>query len=179
MTASDCYWNDESCEDAGYGSSGSSSGSTTVTADSVWKDANTAAQVFQDKVGAGLYGSYDRCYNGCTSLSAWFIGEYTNLTYGDGNGVDVVDRLVEANIGKGVTATDYPVAPAIFSSTDGNWWASGSAGHTGLVVKVEGDIATVVHTAAKNCNDTPWITEMEIPRDFSKVKFVNLGDYLK
>jgi hypothetical protein len=39
------------------------------------------------------------------------------------------------------------IAPAIFSSASGVWRATGAAGHTGIVLHVKGNTATVLNTS--------------------------------
>ncbi len=156
-------------------------GGTTV-GNSSWQDASSLADAFMGSVGPrGSYSAqgrtYHRCTNGCTVMPLWFINEYTTLTYGGGNGNQVVDNLASAN---GLQVVDYPTAPAIFSSFAGNWDATGGEGHVGVVVAVDGDTATAVHIWGANyCSDYPQISTFTIPHDTSRVRFVNVGDYLK
>lgn len=124
-------------------------------------------------------------YNGCTTLSSWYIGEYTTLVYGRGNGRDVVRNLVNANPGRGLTISDKPVAPAIFSVNGGLrgvWGASGVApGHVGVVVAVneQTQTATVVHTGSSKAGkpERAWVSEYKYP--MPGVTFVNVGGHLK
>ncbi|WP_156479228.1 phage tail tip lysozyme [Kocuria palustris] len=69
----------------------------------------------------------------CTSFSWYFITKYTTYDrgYAPGNGVDLAGS-VGAKIGKETTAT--PKAYSVFSNGVGS-----SAGHTGVVLGVEGD----------------------------------------
>jgi len=122
--------------------------------------------------------------NGCTTLSSWYIGQYTTLAYGRGNGEAVVRNLVSANSDKGLVASDKPVAPAIFSVAGGSkaWGASGiPPGHVGVVISVneQTQTATAVHTGSSKAGATEkaWISEFKYPT--SGVTFVNVGDYLK
>lgn len=122
--------------------------------------------------------------NGCTTLSSWYIGELTNVKYNRGNGEAVVRNLVAANTDKGLTVTDKPTAPAIFSVAGGSksWGASGvSAGHVGVVVSVDESTqtATVVHTGSSKAGakEKAWVSQYQYPA--SGVTFVNVGEYLK
>lgn len=149
--------------------------------DGDWGDPDSLIAAFKAQVGTGGYTMpngyvYGHCTHGCTTLSAWFISEYTTLTHGGGNGGQVASNLASAN---GIPLTDSPEPPAIFSSTEGNWYATDYRGHTGLVVKVEGSKATVIHTWAAICSTGPQIDTFEIPYNSSKVNFVNVGPYLK
>lgn len=128
--------------------------------------------------------SYRLGFNGCTTLSSWYIGEYTSLTYGRGNGEAVVRNLISANSDKGLVASDTPVAPAIFSVAGGSkaWGASGiPAGHVGVVVSVneQTQTATVVHTGSTKAGapEKAWVSEFKYPS--SGVTFVNVGEYVK
>lgn len=127
---------------------------------------------------------YSLGYNGCTTLSSWFIGEYTSLTYGRGNGEAVVKNLVEANKDKGLQITNRPTAPAIFSVAGGvrDWGATGiSPGHVGLVVSVneESKTATVIHTGSRKSGqkEKAYVSQYKFPA--SGVTFVNIGEYIK
>ena len=78
----------------------------------------------------------------CTALSMWFTRyktEYT--TYGGGNGIDVVSRLmdIQANKTAGLQHGSEPQPYSIFS-----WSGSGSAGHTGVVLGVFDDGAILI-----------------------------------
>lgn len=129
--------------------------------------------------------NYALSVNGCTTLSVWYIGEYTTIKYGRGNGEAVVRNLVAANKDKGLVASDKPVAPAIFSvagGMGGTWGASGvPEGHVGIVVSVNESTqtATVLHTGSKKAGqpEKAWVAEFKYPA--SGVTFVNIGGYLK
>jgi len=96
------------------------------------------------------YGGYWLPDNGCTTIAAWFVGTHTNLTYGHGNGQNVVQYMVNSNSGLSVTTSlTSAQVPALFSVAAGSksWGASGgSYGHTGIVVSVSGNTATVLWT---------------------------------
>lgn len=132
-----------------------------------------------------IYGGYNLGVNGCTTLSNWFIGEHTTLTYGRGNGEAVVRNLVSANSNKGLVISDTPRAMSLYSVT-GNlatWGASGttSAGHVGLVVSVDeaNHRATVVSTGSAGATiaNRGWVGTYTYPTN--GVTFVYIGDYLK
>lgn len=181
-----CYYGDDSdseansaCNEMGVWSSGSESIDTAGN-----QPANEMQKAFADETG-GVYGAYTTDYNGCTTVSAWFIGAHTTLVYGDGNGNQVVDNLIANNPGK-LTATDKPTkAPAIFSSWEGSLHASSGFGHTGLVTAVneDGTIETLESGANSNMNgfSYPYSRTFTLsPEEYSgNVKFVYVGDYLK
>jgi hypothetical protein len=127
-------------------------------------------------------GTYCIGSNGCTTMSAWFVDVYTNLTYGHGHGVAVARQL--ANRNSNAVLTNFPTAPAVFSSSGGYWNSSSSGrwvsyGHTGIVVSVEGNTATTVEVIGLGGTPRAIIAQHTIPRDSSKVNFVNLGSFLK
>ena len=170
---------DSACREMGVWASGSGSIDTAGN-----QPANEMQKAFADETG-GVYGAYSTDYNGCTTVSAWFIGAHTTLVYGHGNGNQVVDNLIANNPGK-LTATDKPTkAPAIFSSWKGTLHASGSAGHTGLVTAVNED--GTIETLESGANDYmngfsyPYSRTFTLsPEEYSgDVKFVYVGDYLK
>ena len=70
----------------------------------------------------------------CTALSMWFTKYKTDYTtYGSGNGIDVVYKLMEipANVAAGLKHGAEPQPYSIFS-----WKGSGVEGHTGVVLGV-------------------------------------------
>jgi len=151
-----------------------------------WGDIEAVIAQFRNEVGDGSYTApgdqtYAHCHNGCTILSAWFVSEFTTLTHGGGNGTDVARKLANKNSGAEVSA--WPEAPAIFSSRGGYFGSSTGAlsgyGHTGVVLRVEGDQATVIHTWAAICETGPRVDTYTIPNDTNKVEFVNLGQFLR
>lgn len=132
--------------------------------------------------------------NGCTTASAWFITNYTTLNYGGGDGQDVVQNLIDANPGIGLRVTDTPVPPAIFSVDQyaNAWWHSDTSnpGHTGVVLAVSGNQATVLHTGSSRGNSANWGDGKGVKWRFNSdgsaftfpmpgVKFVNIGEYVK
>ncbi len=165
-------------DDVGSGSK-SSDGSGNVEATEMQKK-------FADET-HGHYGAYSTSSNGCTTVTAWFISEHTTLTYGHGNGNQVVKQLIAANPGKNLKSEPYPTkAPAIFSSVAGHMHASGDAGHTGVVTSVDPTTGTI-HTLESGANNSmnglssPWSKTFEWKKeDYSSgVEFVYVGDYLK
>ena len=165
-------------DDVGSGSK-SSDGSGNV-------EATEMQRKFADET-HGHYGAYSTSSNGCTTVTAWFIGEHTTLTYGHGNGNQVVKQLIAANPGKNLKSEPYPTkAPAIFSSVAGHMHASGGAGHTGVVTSVDPTTGTI-HTLESGANNSmnglssPWSKTFEWKKeDYSSgVEFVYVGDYLK
>ncbi|MGV9002147.1 MAG: hypothetical protein ACOH18_04330 [Candidatus Saccharimonadaceae bacterium] len=133
---------------------------------------------------SNVYGTYTLGYSGCTTLSSWYVGEYTKLTYGKGNGEAVVGRLVNANSDKGLVVSDKPIAPSVFSVAGGvsAWGASGRPeGHVGIVVSVDelNKTATVVHTGSSKANekDKAWVSTFKYPT--AGVTFTYIGDNLK
>lgn len=130
------------------------------------------------KAHSNKYGGYYLGDNGCTTMSAWFIGTHSNLTYGNGNGKDVAANLASRN---GMSTSTTPVAPAIFSVKAGvaTWGASGGVyGHTGVVLSVSGNQATVLWTwtgLTGNANRSQ-ISTYTIPYN-SNVTFLNLGSH--
>lgn len=166
-------------DDVSSGSKSSSDGSGNVEATEMQKK-------FADET-HGHYGAYSTSSNGCTTVTAWFIGEHTTLTYGHGNGNQVVKQLIAANPGKNLKSEPYPTkAPAIFSSVAGHMHASGGAGHTGVVTSVDPTTGTI-HTLESGANNSmnglspPWSKTFEWKKeDYSSgVEFVYVGDYLK
>jgi len=126
--------------------------------------------------------------NGCVAFSAWFVDRFTTARFGPGNGRDVASRTAQAN---GLAVTNSPVAPALFSSHGrGCFGTGGSAeGHTGVVLSVEGNTATVFHGwngtrswGPDNGHDMcdGYIEEFTFPcSEGTHVEFVNLGDFAR
>lgn len=141
------------------------------------------------------YEGYTLGVNGCTTLSWWYINEYTNLTYANGNGAQVVQNLVGANSGLEISTT--PKVPALFSVKGGvkKWGSSGGSykdnngntiypGHVGVVISIEETSpgvgkATVVHTGSERAGKEPraFISTYNYPD--SDVTFTYLGGNLK
>lgn len=133
----------------------------------------------------GVYKGYSTSYNGCTTISVWFVDAHTTLHYGGGNGKDVVRKLIESN--PGLTASSTPTkAPAIFSS----WGTTMNStdnyyGHTGLVTAIDED--GTIHTLESGANNymngftSPYSRTFTYTKDqySSGATFVYVGDYLK
>lgn len=177
---SDSACNEMSVNSAG-GSSSSSGGGVT--------SGNEDAEVWQDRFANethGTYGSYRVGYNGCTTVSAWFVGAHTTLTYAHGNGKDVVANLVAANPQLTMTSNslgDNCKLPALFSTTSSAMNASGATyGHVGLVTAVDPDgTLHTLETGSRYASSPKYsFTDTHPPSDYSSnTQFVCLGDYLK
>ncbi|MFV0484709.1 MAG: phage tail tip lysozyme [Candidatus Saccharimonadales bacterium] len=77
----------------------------------------------------GLGGCWRATFCGqCTALSGWFVTMMTDYTYGGGNGIEVVSKLLVENAGGNVSETPIPFS--VFSDTG----SGSSAGHTGIVL---------------------------------------------
>lgn len=157
-------------------STGSSGGGTSLDGNQLLGEFGTTG---------GAYGSYRVGSNGCTTVTAWFVGVHTSLRYGGGNGGDVATKLVAANPGRGLAITNRPVAGAIFSSRDRAWGAvaqcSGTpCGHTGIVLSVDGNRVTVLETMSSLSNARPYARMSTITWSSSQqVDFVNVSAYLR
>lgn len=197
-----CYYGDEgdsdsdsACDEMSVNSAGdSSSGGSAVGSEDpeVWQKA------FVEFLGGDGYKKVEGlyvCYNGCVTIPAWFITEYTDLTYNQGNGWQVVDKLVAANPGLESTQTldSSCKLPAIFSSyspsmgsvsdCDSGAAPNGKCGHTGLVTKMDADgTIYTLETGSGYCNDPNLSTVQTRAKsdwDGGKAEFVCLGDYMK
>ncbi len=111
--------------------------------------------------------------NGCPTLTAWFIGEYTTLDYGFGNGEDVAGNLGDTS------STPTPIA--VFSVAGGanggrgTWGSSGGQyGHTGLVLAASDGTATVLSTWAKLASNTHRSQIAHYSYPDPDVKFFNI-----
>ena len=92
------------------------------------------------------YGDKGKYNTECPALVSWFIKNKTTLTYGNGNGKDVVKNLANKN---NMSVSASPNGAAVYSVAAGYkvWGASGgSAGHTGIVLSISGNKATVMQT---------------------------------
>ena len=175
-----------------------SSGTTTGAASGSADTAALTAEFLGDLNGSGCYGAYCISANGCTTLSSWYVNKKTTLTYGNGNGGQVAQQLVNTNSGLSIEdPNQMPQAPAVFSSTDtsGNYdtyhttgakkCPEGSktpCGHTGLLVSVQpnGDgsaTLTLMDTyQGLDSKVESWTTAWH-PGD--NWQFVYVGDHLK
>jgi hypothetical protein len=152
------------------------------------QDAQSLLQTFNTNYDKFATSGYQLNKNGCTTLTNWYITEYTTLTYGHGNGGAVVSQLVAAN--PGLEITDTPRAPGIFSTYDAGFssalcsssqHSSGRCGHTGIVVAVDGDIVTILDTSTSLANAANKATtkQYNISEIQGKFQFTYVGDYLK
>lgn len=195
-----CYYGDEddsevnsACNEMGVDTAGLSGGASSGNQDpEVWQE--LFAQYMDDhnetiKMPTGDLSVHP---NGCTTVPAWFISQYTNLTYGAGNGGQVVDNLKAANPELEVTTgslADGCVLPAIFSTYSTDMGASGGAGsafgHVGLVTSIDDD--GTMHTLEtgdcyaegnKCANGKHSTTESRPPGAYSSTKFTCVGEYM-
>ena len=121
-------------------------------------------------------------YNGCTTLTAWYITQHTTLQYGHGHGKDVAGNLALRN--KEITVSDTPVPMAIFSVAGGMaaWGSSGNQyGHTGLVISVDEvkKEATVLDTWSGMGGKSSKATIKKFSYPNSRVSFVHIGEHIK
>jgi len=86
----------------------------------------------------------------CVSLSAYFVqrftevGHRTNVTWG--NGRDVAHNL--KNVNNKITTGTTPKPFSIFSTTSGDTMCgSEKCGHTGVILRVDGDMVTFIEAA--------------------------------
>lgn len=154
------------------------------------QDANTILRNFNDYINANggqvneQGHNYRLGYNGCTSLTLWYVANYTSLTYGIGNGEGVVRNMVSANKDKNLKVSSTPVPMAIFSVAGGtkSWGASGiPEGHTGLVVSIDEakQEATVIDTWSGRAGQSDKAQVRTFKYPASGVSFVHIGEYLK
>lgn len=102
-------------------------------------------RLLQDTNNSLRYGSYSWDGNGCTTIPYWFVTKYTTLTYGHGNGFEVVGNLIAKNRDKlGDEDINTPEAWSVFSIKPGALDSDATYGHTGLVTKVDSD--GTIHT---------------------------------
>ena len=172
------------CQEVGL-DTGVSGSSTTAINTAGNQDPEVWQQSFVEETGNGTYGEYDTRSNGCTTISAWFVGAHTDLTYGHGNGKDVVDQLIAANPGAGLEATSTPTkAPSLFSAWEPSTMTSSAEyGHVGLVTAIDpdGTIHTLESGSGAGKKGSPWsFINTYTKEDYaSNAKFVYLGDHLK
>lgn len=162
---------------------GSNSGGVDSGASSSSQTANELQQEFAST--GGKYNGYVVSYNGCTTVSAWYIGTHTTLTYGNGNGGDVAANLVAANPGAGLSVSNTPKAPAIFSTRDSQFAAAmcggQKCGHTGLVTDVaeDGTITVLETNSSQGAPNYSKISVWPKSKYDGKMTFVYVGDHLK
>jgi hypothetical protein len=132
---------------------------------------------------ASTGGTYQVGTNGCTTMSAWYVGEYTALTYGGGNGGDVATNLANRN---GLVASSEPRAPAIFETRNGSFSSAncgtGLCGHTGVVLSVDDDGAIMILDTWSGMTNDPMRSRLRTiqKNQYSgSFKFTYVGDHLK
>lgn len=82
----------------------------------------------------------------CVSFTAFFVNKFTNLDYGGGNGNQVVSRLQS----KGAKTGSTPKPFAVFSNG-----LNTAAGHTGIILGIEGDKLIVGHASCSHPGTGP------------------------
>lgn len=106
----------------------------------------------------------------CVSFSTYWYNKYTTFDqYAPGNGIATARSLASMIPGKEVTKT--PVAYSVFSGP-----GSGSAGHTGVVLRVEGD--RILVGEAGYCSfegRVRWIDKA----GWAQYEFIDMSDMLK
>ena len=141
----------------------------------------------------GTYGGSPDAHSNCTLFSQWFLKTYTTdavkIAQPSGNGMDMVQYFINANPGK-VSVGTKPTAFSLFSITANNgYYQTGSAGHTGIVLGVDGD--TVI-TGEANYNSPYGGLDASFPNNGTVVQthsastfnsstgvtFVNLNNYI-
>jgi hypothetical protein len=149
------------------------------------QDVNAFLQKFTDAYPNGYPSPYMLGKNGCTTLTAWYINNFTNLKYGHGNGGQVARNLVSANSGLGLQISNEPRAPGIFSTFSYNSSAmcgASKCGHTGLVLAVNEDSVVLLETwsamASKSNKATITTLSMAELRKYT-FDFVFVGNHLK
>lgn len=166
----------DACRQVGLGGAASSQSNNGTVDGSGNKSADYWEAKLREEAPNLSYGSYSWSGNGCTTVPAWFIGEHTDLTYGNGNGGQVADQLVAANPGAGISVSDTPQAPAIFSTYSNG--ASQRWGHTGLVTSVDPD--GTMHTLEMALGrDQTYKRTYSKSMYAGKYKFVYVGGHLK
>lgn len=192
IASSSCYYDDSgangACEEMGADGGGDGGGNYDTSGNA------PATELQRDFITNthGTYGSYTVGYNGCTTITAWFIGAKTNLAYGHGHGGETAVKLLSANPNANLQMTSTPTkAPALFSTCSprligtncGNGpCPGGDCGHTGIVTKVnaDGSIETLESGASLDSNPNKSFTRTISPSQYGNLtKFVYLGDHLK
>ena len=118
----------------------------------------------------------------CVDITHWYLDKYTDLTYiGDGYAAHIVKNVASKN---GLSVSDTPVAPAIYSVAPGvkAWGASGSTsngcsggcGHTGVVLAINGNQATVLQTWKGDNVGSTYSTISTFTFPASGVTFLNI-----
>jgi hypothetical protein len=179
---------DEAMQDMGVmtGSENTSTASSEFNPDTIQDDFAATG---------GVYDGVNLQQGQCALIPRWFIGEYTNLEYVTGAGSKLADNIAAHNSnrnGNGIIETSaIPVAPAIFGScvmgasgTKGvcknTRCGDGICGHTGLVIKVNGDNITTLETYSGMAGKPPYSYKKTYNiNDYPDTRYLNLGAYLK
>ena len=191
-----CYYGDSddseansACNEMQVGTTGSSGGVALGS-----QDPNVYQQAFASYMKAnGSVEGLTVCYNGCTTVPAWFVSQYTTLSYGQGNGWQVASNLASKNGLELKTTLDGDCKlPAVFSTSSPamgsvSKCSSGAApnglcGHTGLVVSMDDDgTIQTLESGSSQCNteNLSWIQTRTRSEWEGNTEFVCLGDYMK
>lgn len=191
-----CYYGDSddpeansACNEMQVGTTGSSGGVALGS-----QDPNVYQQAFASYMKAnGSVEGLTVCYNGCTTVPAWFVSQYTTLSYGQGNGWQVASNLASKNGLELKTTLDGDCKlPAVFSTSSPamgsvSECSSGAApnglcGHTGLVVSMDDDgTIQTLESGSSQCNteNLSWIQTRTRSEWEGNTEFVCLGDYMK
>ena len=197
-----CYYGDEgdseansACSEMGVDTAGLSGGASSGSQDpEIWQELFAQYMSSHNETIDVSTGSLSVYPNGCTTVPAWFISQYTSLAYGAGNGGQVVENLKSVNPEIEVTTgslADGCELPAIFStyskamnasSTDGN---GNLFGHVGLVTSIDDD--GTIHTLEtgkdyasghKYANGKYSFIDSHTPSDYDSTEFVCVGGYM-
>jgi len=134
-------------------------------------------------------GDFDKVYGlECPDLPNWYITTHTNLTFGGGNGREVVSKLVAANdnLSEGDIITDPAQVriPSVFSVQAGvkELGANGSQwGHTGIIVGINEENKTflIIHTWDNLEYEDVKSSIKEYPIPQGGVKYLNLDKFIE
>ena len=191
-----CYYGDSddseansACNEMEVGTTGTSGGVALGS-----QDPNVYQQAFASYMKEhGSVEGLTVCYNGCTTVPAWFVSQYTDLTYGQGNGWQVASNLASKNGLELKTTLDGDCKlPAVFSTSSPamgsvSSCSSGAApnglcGHTGLVVSMDDDgTIQTLESGSSQCGteNLSWIQTRTRSEWEGNTDFVCLGDYMK
>ena len=191
-----CYYGDSgdseansACNEMEVGTTGTSGGVALGS-----QDPNVYQQAFASYMKEhGSVEGLTVCYNGCTTVPAWFVSQYTDLTYGQGNGWQVASNLANANGLELKNTLDGDCKlPAVFSTSSPamgsvSACSSGAApnglcGHTGLVVSMDDDgTIQTLESGSSQCGteNLSWIQTRTRSEWEGDADFVCLGDYMK
>ena len=176
-----CYEGDESdadsqsaCNEMGVNTAG-----RTSSASSFSQDADAMIAQFESDTNDS--GDWDGVHGRqCVDMSAWFIENYTTLTYGNGNGKDVVSQLIQKNpqLGSPITNPDEIQAPAIFSANCNVKAMTQNCkyGHTGVIVRK--DENNTIYTI-ENGNSVGSFQGTYTPEQYQGADIINVGEFLK